>query len=65
MVPEDLGAVIVVLHRVLYEAEAIDVTDIGMTVGPEKIEPTDSLLQRKGTLRTVMHINNSEADVTK
>lgn len=46
MVPEDLGTVIIVLHRVLYKAEAIDVTDIGMTVGPQKIKPTDSLLQR-------------------
>lgn len=50
-VPKDLSAVVVVLHRVLHEAEAVDVADVRVTVGSEKIKPTDSLLQRQENLR--------------
>lgn len=49
--PKDLGAVIVVLHRVLHKAEAVDVADVRVPVGPEKVEPTDSLLRREQKLR--------------
>lgn len=64
-VPKDLCTVIVILHRVLYEAEAVDVADVRVTVGPEKIKPTDSLLWSEGNIRTasVMHINNKEPEV--
>lgn len=46
-VPKDLGAVVVVLHRVLHKAKAVDVADVRVAVGSEKIEPTDGLLQGK------------------
>lgn len=43
-VPEDLGTVIVVLHGVLHKAEAVDVTHVGVSIGPEEVEATDGLL---------------------
>lgn len=46
-VPEDLGAVVVVLHRVLHKTEAVDITHVRVSIGSEKIEATHSLLQRE------------------
>lgn len=45
LVPEDLGTVIIILHGVLHKTEAIDVTHVRVSVGPEKIEAADGLLQ--------------------
>lgn len=47
IVPEDLGTVVVILHRVLHKAEAVDVTHVRVSVGSEEIEATHSLLQRE------------------
>lgn len=47
VVPEDLGTVVVVLHRVLHKTEAVDITHVRVSVGSEKIEATHSLLQRE------------------
>lgn len=44
-VPKDLGTVVIVLHRVLHEAETVDITHIGVSIGSEEIEATNSLLQ--------------------
>lgn len=46
-VPEDLGAVVVVFHGVLDEAEAVDITNVGVPIGTEEIEATHRLLQRE------------------
>ena len=43
--PQYLGTVVVVFHGVLYKAEAIDVTHVGVAVGPEKVKPTHRLLE--------------------
>lgn len=43
-VPEDLGTIIIVFHGVLHKTEAVDVTDVGVSVGSEEIKATDSLL---------------------
>lgn len=43
-VPEDLSTIVVVLHRVLNKTEAVDITHIGVTVSPEKVEATNRLL---------------------
>ena len=51
IVPQDLGTVVVVLHGVLDEAEAVDVTDVGVTVGSEKVKATHCLLQGEKTVR--------------
>lgn len=47
--PEDLGAVVVVLHGVLHKAEAVDVADVGVAVGSEQVEPADGLLQERSS----------------
>lgn len=43
--PEHFGAVVVVLHGVLDEAEAVDVTDEGVAVGSQQVEAAHRLLQ--------------------
>lgn len=48
LVPEDLGTVVVVLHGVLHKAEAVDVTNIRVSVGPKEVEATDGLLPDGG-----------------
>lgn len=53
--PQHFGAVVVVLHRVLDEAEAVDVADKGVAVGSEQVEAAHSLLQtgRQFVIRNV------------
>lgn len=45
MVPKNLGTVVIVFHGVLHKAETVDVTHVGATVSPEKVEAAHSLLQ--------------------
>jgi len=42
-VAQDFGRVVVILGRVLDEAEAVDVADDGLAVGTEQVEPADRL----------------------
>lgn len=46
-VPEDLGAVVVIFHRVLDEAETVHVTNVGVSVGSEQVEAAHRLLRWK------------------
>lgn len=43
--PQDFGAVVVVLHGVLDEAEAVDVTNEGVAVGSQQVEAAHRLLE--------------------
>lgn len=46
LLPQNLGTVIIVLHRVLDKAKAIDVTHKRVTIGPKKVKSTNCLLQK-------------------
>lgn len=43
--PQDFGTVVVVLHGVFDEAEAVNIADEGVAVGSEQVEPTHGLLK--------------------
>lgn len=43
--PQDFGTVVVVLHGVFDEAEAIYITNEGVAVGSEQVEPAHRLLK--------------------
>lgn len=43
--PQNFGTIVVVLHGVLYKAEAIDVADKWMSVCSEKVKSADCLLE--------------------
>lgn len=47
VVPEDLGTVIVVLHRVLHKTETVDIAHVGVSIGPQKVKAAHCLLQRQ------------------
>lgn len=42
--PQNFGTVVIVLHGVLDEAEAVDVTHEGVAVGTQEVEATHGLL---------------------
>ena len=48
LLPQDLGTVVIVLHGLLHEAEAVHVAHVRVAVGPEEIKPAHSLLPWEG-----------------
>ncbi len=49
--PQDFGTIIIVLHGVLYKAEAINVTNERVTICSEEVKTTDCLLVWKDITR--------------
>ena len=47
LLPQNLGTIIIVLHRVLDKAKAIDITHKRMTIGTKKVKSTNCLLQKQ------------------
>lgn len=56
--PQNLGTVVVVLHGILHEAETVDVTDVGVTVGSQEVEAAHRLL---GITQTLAERTNQES----
>lgn len=42
--PQNFGTVVIVLHGVLHKAETVDVTNVGVAVGPQQVEAAHGLL---------------------
>lgn len=49
--PQDFGTIIIVLHGVLYKAEAINVTNKRVTICSEEVKTADCLLVWKDIMR--------------
>ena len=52
LLPQNLGTVVIVLHGVLYKAEAVNVTDKGMAIRSQKVETAHSLLEGENGYKT-------------
>lgn len=46
-IPKDFGTIIIILHGVLHKAEAVHITNKGVAIGPQEVEPTHGLLQEE------------------
>lgn len=53
-VPENLCAVVVIFHGILYETEAVDITDVRLTVCTKEVEAAHGLLFEKKTFNFII-----------
>lgn len=60
LIPKDFGTVIIILHGVLHEAEAVHITNKGVAVGPQEVEPTHGLLQEEAEDRGLGHTGRKQ-----
>lgn len=62
--PQDFGTIVIVLHGVLYKAEAINITDKRVAVCSEEVKTTNCLLHWKVKKKTFYLSKPVTADKT-